>query len=486
MKLIERRPSLFAALLFTVAATGLQAEEFETLVIEDDTDETLIIDSTAGESEDGQATLIDEGENDMLMLDEEQETAPAPDNIAVEKSSSAVVAKLDRLWVEYGHFAQQRASKNQQGYAHGLASIEWRPSDQWEFKASARADGYTETGRDDWGDVELDYDETFIRYKAASSTFTLGMQKILWGRIDEFPPTDRLSTQDFRRFVLDDLEDRRLASLAFRMEHFFDNKKIDLVYYPHFREAQLADRDSIWYPVNKQTGEILSLDTTDAAEAIVKAVPVVENPPDSDGGFGARFSSISNGLDYGVTVQHGRQTVPYFSYDPVANVIEGKYPRTWILGGDFGVEALGGTLKFEANWMSDTPVTRLDGSYTTVKSMAWGAALELFPGDGDARLNLQLMSVKLLGSPAVMDRDEMYAFNGSYQIPFANNQWRATTRFNVGLDEKDVYLNPEIAYTGWDSQEIYLEFHFFDGDKGTPGGFYEDNSLVTLGWRADF
>ena len=57
---------------------------------------------------------------------------------------------------------------------------------------------------------------------------------------------------------------------------------------------------------------------------------------------------------------------------------------------------------------------------------------------------------------------------------------------NVGLDEKDIYLNPEIAYTGWEAQEVYVEFHFFDGDKGTPGGFYEDNSIITLGWRAAF
>jgi hypothetical protein len=121
-----------------------------------------------------------------------------------------------------------------------------------------------------------------------------------------------------------------------------------------------------------------------------------------------------------------------------------------------------------------------------VKSVNWGAALELFPGDGDSRLNLQLTGTKLMRAPSVIDRAESYTFNGTYEVPFANNQWRAKTRFYVGLDEKDVYLNPEIAFTGWESQELYLEFHFFDGDKGTPAGFYEDNSIITLGWRIKF
>ena len=86
----------------------------------------------------------------------------------------------------------------------------------------------------------------------------------------------------------------------------------------------------------------------------------------------------------------------------------------------------------------------------------------------------------------MLDRTEIYAFNGSYEIPFADNQWRFKTRFFAGLDDKDFYLNPELAYTGWDAQEIYLEAHWFDGDNGTVGGFHEDNTLLTLGWRADF
>ena len=71
----------------------------------------------------------------------------------------------------------------------------------------------------------------------------------------------------------------------------------------------------------------------------LKAAPIDENTPDSEGGFGARFSSIGSNLDYAISVQKGRQSVPYFSYNPRTGTIEGEYPRTWIVGGDVGFEA---------------------------------------------------------------------------------------------------------------------------------------------------
>ena len=497
MRPIDYLSSLLIVTLLTIAGpTFAHAEEFDTLILEDEGSELLIIDepttfTTEDSPEQTDMLIMDDENDDELLIDGDQEDTELLAMSQTEQNKTGLqtkpfTAKLDQLWVEYGQFTKQSASKNHQGYLNAIATAEWSPSSRWEFHASIRADGYSESGSNNWDDLRLDYDEIYARFRTDNSIFTLGTQKVLWGRIDEFPPTDRLSTQDFRRFVLDDLTDRRLASPAIRMEHFFDNNKIDLVFYPHFREAQLADKDSIWYPVNKGTGEILGLDTTDTAEAIVKNTPVAEHAPNTDGGFGLRYSSLSSGFDYAITVQKGPQTVPYFSYNPDENIIEGRYPRTWIVGGDFGTEALGGTLKFEASWLSDTPVTRKDGRYTTVESINWGVALELFPGDGDTRLNLQLTSVKLFGAPSVMDRDELYSFNGSVEAPFAENRWRAKMRFNTGLDEKDIYLNPEIAFTGWEAQELYLEFHFFDGDKGTPGGFYEDNDILTLGWRMNF
>ena len=96
------------------------------------------------------------------------------------------------------------------------------------------------------------------------------------------------------------------------------------------------------------------------------------------------------------------------------------------------------------------------------------------------------MGNNLFDTPKVLDRTEVYSFGGSFETPFANETWRVKTRFQVALDEHDIYINPEIAYTGWPSQELYIDAHYFDGSDGTAGGFHQDHSLITVGWRRKF
>ncbi|MGH1374386.1 MAG: hypothetical protein ACRBBW_20280 [Cellvibrionaceae bacterium] len=481
-------------------------------------DDVLIIDDASSVYNESSELIIEETESDELIIgDDESEAYLSADELTFEdeveerssgdeglgsvemyESQSTTFAKpasawrlsIDQVQLEWGHFTSDRAKDRDQAYAQFDVSLERSFSKQWSIRLEARADTYRgwgqRSGDRDWQHSQLDYGETYLRYSGRSQTFTLGTQQIIWGRIDEFPPTDRLSSQDLRRFVLDDLEQRRLASPALRYQHFFDDSQLDLVIYPKFREAELPDTLSSWFPVNKATGEVLGLETDAAVEALVRATPLVDDAPDSEGGFGLRYSGLGETFDYAFTLQKGRQTVPYFAYNPLTNTIDSRYPRTHIVGADFSFEGLGGTVKAEFAWLSDTPVTTKLGAYDTVESFSWGLALEIFPGDGDARLNLQLTGNQLLGAPALLERENQWSVNGSFETPFADNNWRSKIRFNVGLDQDDVYLNPELAYIGWDSHEAYVEFHYFDGDKGTAGGFYQDNSLATVGWRANY
>lgn len=463
----------FQAMTATIAllvSAELLAED--TLVIEEES-ELLLIDDSEGTQE--------------LIIESDDETAIdyVEDSRSNDSSSDhQPLLKIDRLWAETNHFGDSNAIADNQSYLHGKASLNWNHN-QWQVKASLRVDGYSQNGDQNFDDAGLDYDEFYVRYRSDNSATTIGAQKIIWGRIDEFPPTDRLSTQDLRRLILDDLEERRLASPAIRYEHFFENSKLDIIAYPDFREAQLPDRDSVWFPINRENGDILGLETNAALEAIVQTAPIQENAPNSEGGIGARFSSLGPIGDYAITVQRGRASVPYFAFNPNNNTIEGRYPRNWMIGGDIAIEALGGTLKFEGNWLSDTPITRTDGRFDTTESINWGIALELHPGDADARINLQLIGQNLLSAPSTIDRDDIYSFNGTLETPFADHNWRAQVRFNFGLDEKDIYINPELAYTGFAAQEIYIELHYFDGDEGTAGGFYQDASVAAIGWRID-
>lgn len=505
---------LLALLLLGLTAISFNlqaADEFE-LIIESDSDELLIeegllIDGELSVNE--ELSISDElSVTDEFILDglETQETlyqqpADAANSHPQYRSTptSSIRASVDRIRLEYGRF-ESKSAADYQLYGHTRGKLNWQQG-RWEMQAGARLDAYREHPDDasstemsapnfaltknngNWRDVKLDYDDVFVRYRGEQGVFTVGTQKIIWGRIDEVPPTDRLSTHDLRRGMQDDLEDRRLASAAIRYEYFIGGGKVDAFYLPRLRAAELPDKNSVWYPINQRQGTILGLETTPLIESVVRTVAIDDDDPNTEGGFGLRFNQLGDGFDYAFAVQHGVGSLPYFSYNFDRNLVEVKYLRSTTLSGDIGMEALGGTLKLEAAWNSDTPITRADGRFDTTESVAWGVALELFPGDGDTRLNLQLVGNYLLNAPEVLDRDKMASVNGSLEWPFANNNWRARLRFNVGLDMTDLYFNPELTYTGFNNHEIYVELHEYSGDTGSIGGFYEDSSSINLGWR---
>lgn len=475
--------SLCIALAPLPVLSAEHAPEEELLIIEE---EGPVIEGAEPAAPGEELLIIEEepGRDEILIEPEIPETLARVGE--TDTDSGGLSVKLDELWAEYARFNRSASRADGQAYLHGQATALWNPSPRWDLQASLRLDGYLQHGRQDWEHATLDYDETFIRYRADNARVTLGAQKIAWGRIDEFPPTDRVSTLDLSRYILDDLAERKRASPAIRYEHFFGDRKLDLVFLPDFREAELPGVDSVWFPVNRQSGQILGIKSTPASEALVRSAPVDVKAAHSDGGFGIRYSATGEGVDYALTLQKVRQSIPYFNYNSTRGVLEAKYPRSWLLGGDLGVEALGAIWRLEAGWQSDAPVTRTDGAFDTVKSLSWGAGVEFFPGDGDARVNLQLTGINHIDAPAVINRTEIYLFGGSFEMPFAREQWRLKGRFYKGLDTHDLYLNPELAFTGWESQELYLEAHYFDGAAGTPGAFHQDNSLLAVGWRAKF
>ena len=86
----------------------------------------------------------------------------------------------------------------------------------------------------------------------------------------------------------------------------------------------------------------------------------------------------------------------------------------------------------------------------------------------------------------MLDRTHIYNLNGTVYSELGNNRWQAKTRFFLGLDQKDIYVNPEISFVGWEPHEIYAGLHYFNGEEDTTGGFWGKNSLMTLGWRSQF
>jgi hypothetical protein len=389
--------------------------------------------------------------------------------------------------IEYGQLTKSSNPVNTSDYAKAIVRVRSPAWEKWELQLAARADAYLQTGTPDLQYADLDYGDSFVRYRGNNFRLTVGAETILWGRIDEVVPEDRISVVDLTRGILYDLPDRRRAAPVVRLETFFGgDNKLDLVWLPYFRGAELPNKDSIWYPVDPSSGNILGIETTPLIRTVVQGARIDDDAPSGQNGFGARFSSTAASLDYGLTVQWNRQSPPYFTYRPTTNTLDAEYPRSWVYGGDIGTQAAGAIWRAEAVYLTDVPVTTKLGQYKTVAGINWGAGLELHPGDGNARVNLQLVGRNLIDAPPVYDVYPYYNVNGTVDWPFLHDRWRAKLRFNVGLNVNDVYINPEIAFLGWEPNEFYLAGHYFSGSNGTIGGYWENDSMITIGWRGKF
>jgi hypothetical protein len=434
---------------------------------------------------------------------------PAAPTMAPPEPERAVEFSAPWLRAEGGWLPDGRARASVSGYLSGALRADIRPEGfpAWSIRATVRGDAYPQSGHFDDSTTRLDYGESFVRYDAARTRITLGAQTVLWGRVDEIPPTDRMSVQDLTRYVLDELPDRRRAVPALRIEHALDAYKLDAVLMPWFRPAELPDQDSIWFPVRQEDGRMLGIRNPFPLYGEIIRNGTIGEADDLDGfgGAGVRVSRSGAGIDGAITVQRTRHSLPYYQLDPLVRqaVLQGQplgaalasgvgptfrevHPLTWLVGGDLAMEALGGTVRLEAAWLSDVPVTTLDARLETHDAFEWVGGYEFFPGDGNTRVTLQLAGRHVLDTPPTLDRTRVFNFSGEVEVPFAQELWRFNTRVSVGLNDRDIYVNPKLSYVGWEPHELYVAAHLFSGSHRSVNGFYASNDMIVLGWRARF
>lgn len=396
----------------------------------------------------------------------------------VRAEEGAPTLKVDALRVELGGFADHPSASGD-GFAHAALSVTGGEGD-WSYALGARFDALSQFGSSDFTRVRADYTENFLRWRGEDLRLTLGTQNVMWGRVDEISPIDRMSRADVSRVVLDKLPDRRRAVSAVRAEYFGEAFKLDAVWLPVFDEAVMPHRDSVWHPVDAVKGRLLGFGVLPG----LVGVKVRDADVDGSGGGGVRLTAGGDGVDYGLSVQRVRQSQPYYRVSP--GLLSAVHPYDTVIGTELETERLGATWRMELAWRSDVPLTTRAFEYRTDPGVDVVVGAEFFPGDGETRVTLQLAGHRTLTDAAVLDRTEFYAMTGEIEHPFAHGRWRADLRFMVGLGDRDVYINPRLAYTGIDQHELFVAAHLFGGSPETLGGYYRDNDAVMVGWQAKF
>jgi len=462
--------------------------------------------------------VYEEGAYRVVTLPRAQGATPATEGVVLLKTPAAPPPPpespppdgtfrigLERMHAESGVLADSAARAEGSHYLHGTVALEGALNRAWELRLAGRFDTLIQRGEDAFERTDLDYGESYLRYRDRERRVTFGTQRVVWGRVDELPPTDRLAVQDATRLVLDDYEARRRAVGALRWEEFAGAWKLDLLYLPRFREAELPPEESIWSPVDRSRGRLLGLPDSPTLAALVAEGRFITEDS-GHGGWGVRLSRGGERLEYALTLQSTRHSLPYYSLHPavrsalLADPVDivgalasapttfiARHPRTRVAGGDLGFAVGGYTFRFEAVWLSDQPATSETLRYLTLEAAEWVAGVEFFPGDAELRVTLQLGGQHLLDAQEpLLEEENRYTLFGELESHYLRHRWRGRLRFSHGLDRRDLYLNPEFAFLGREPHEFYLGYHHFQGEERSLGGFHENHNLLTLGWRGRF
>jgi hypothetical protein len=170
--------------------------------------------------------------------------------------------------------------------------------------------------------------DLYVEYVADRFDVRAGYSRLVWGRLDEFQPTDVVNPIDLARFLLEGRSEARLPVGLVRGRAFLPGSStLEGVLVPWFRGATFDQLHESSSPFNLLAGIPLPpVDEPDAAWNHVQG--------------GARFTSTSGRLDWGVSAYRGLGAFAPFE-------------RYTMLGADFETVRGPWGLRGEAAWFTD-------------------------------------------------------------------------------------------------------------------------------------
>ena len=167
--------------------------------------------------------------------------------------------------------------------------------------------------------------DAYVEFAGPAADLRLGMSRIVWGRLDEFQPTDVVNPIDLTRFLLEGRTEARLPVLLARGRLFLPRgTALEAIVVPAFRASQFDQLDEPSSPFNVVRDESSGIPLDRRAPAFgMKSL---------QGGF--RLTSSVRRIDWGVSAYRGLRTFPTLTVDPLRARLVETFPRFTMIGAD--------------------------------------------------------------------------------------------------------------------------------------------------------
>jgi hypothetical protein len=168
-----------------------------------------------------------------------------------------------------------------------------------------------------------------------------GASRIVWGRLDEFQPTDVVNPIDLARFLLEGRGDARLSVGVVRGRVFLPGSStLEAVLVPAFKAGEFDQLDGETSPFNVSASNVVSgfSRTSDVVSGFSRTI--TRDEPDlawHNMQGGVRFTSTASRVDWGLSAYRGFRSFPIVTalVTPQGISATETFPRFTMIGGDF-------------------------------------------------------------------------------------------------------------------------------------------------------
>ena len=168
-----------------------------------------------------------------------------------------------------------------------------------------------------------------------------GASRIVWGRLDEFQPTDVVNPIDLATFLLEGRSDARLSVGVVRGRVFLPGSSIlEAVLVPAFKAGEFDQLDEETSPFNVSASNVVSgfSRTSDVVSGFSRTI--TRDEPDlawRNMQGGVRFTSTASRVDWGLSAYRGFRSFPIVTalLTPEGTSATETFPRFTMIGGDF-------------------------------------------------------------------------------------------------------------------------------------------------------
>jgi hypothetical protein len=334
--------------------------------------------------------------------------------------------------------------------------------------------------------LELELRELYVDGELGPGQLRLGKQQVVWGKADGLRVLDVVDPQDFREFVLDDLENARIPLWTAALELPLAGGSLQLLWVPDTTVYELPER-----------GGRFEFTSPRLIPRAPRGVPIriasARRPRRAlrDGDGGARYSAFVGGWDVTLNYLYHYDDQPvvereYASIDgrPALRVFPAHY-RLQTAGGSFSTAFADLTVRGEFAYTQGRRVSTrlardLDGLVRT-REFASVLALDWF-GVSRGLLSAQLFHVwqPAPGRELIAERSRAIA-TFLARRSFLNERLQLEAMWLQGLRGDGRLLRGRIAYDLSDQLRVVLGIDLFSGSRRGLFGEFGAQDRITLG-----